>query len=115
MDDELPPSHVVGPLATYWNKPVRELVALPVVEFEPADRERHRIFSLLAMALVYRYWNGNKRGPDGEYSWRPLQRLSDGRYRLAMEEPRRSGRFSLARNTSSSDTKSATPSWITWG
>lgn len=32
------------------------------------------------MALVYRYWNGNKRGAAGEYPWRPRQRLSDGRY-----------------------------------
>lgn len=38
------------------------------------------MYSLLLMALVRRYWNGNKRGQEGEYPWRELQRRPDGIY-----------------------------------
>jgi tRNA(Arg) A34 adenosine deaminase TadA len=31
------------------------------------------------MGLVSRYWNGNKRGPDGTYPWRAKQLKPDGR------------------------------------
>lgn len=74
------PEYITGPLADFWDKPVSQLAELPPVSFSPEEKERHRLYSLLAMALVSFYWNGNKRGPDGQYPWREAQRLSDGRY-----------------------------------
>ncbi len=68
-----------APLAQYWRKQVFELVAVnpndaaPELEKE-AVRERHQIFCLLLMKLIRRFWNGNKRGPLGEYPRRTRQR-----------------------------------------
>lgn len=74
------PSKPEGRLQDYWEKPVRELVLLPNLVFIEGAAERHTMYSLLTMALVAGYWNGNKRGPDGEYPWRPKQRDNSGRY-----------------------------------
>jgi tRNA(Arg) A34 adenosine deaminase TadA len=63
-----------GRLKDFWNLPVRDLASLPNPVFTEPVRERHTIFSLLVLALTYGYWNGNKRGPIGEYPWRPSQR-----------------------------------------
>jgi tRNA(Arg) A34 adenosine deaminase TadA len=52
----------------------------PTIRY-PAERERHRLYSLLLMALVHYYWNGNKRGREGEYPWRQKQRLQNGLYK----------------------------------
>lgn len=76
----IPPPYVEGPLVEYWNRPVSELVAVQLSALDPAQRERHRLYSLVAMALGFRYWNGNKRGPDGEYPWRLSQRLPNATY-----------------------------------
>jgi tRNA(Arg) A34 adenosine deaminase TadA len=46
-----------------------------------AQGERHYLYSLLVMALVSNYWNGNKRGQDGVYPWRKGQQLKNGIYR----------------------------------
>ncbi|MBO0360823.1 hypothetical protein J0X19_22885 [Hymenobacter sp. BT186] len=69
-----PPIPHTGPLASYWSRQVQELVLLPVTEFEAGQRERHQLYSLLTMALVACYWNGNKYGQQGNYPWRAKQR-----------------------------------------
>jgi len=60
-----------SPLAQYWDKPVGELVGrvdlnahVPELSNESV-KERHRIYCFLLMALMQRFWNGNKRGPMG--------------------------------------------------
>jgi tRNA(Arg) A34 adenosine deaminase TadA len=40
---------------------------------EKGVRERHRIYSLLLMRLIERFWNGNKLGPVGKYPERASQ------------------------------------------
>jgi tRNA(Arg) A34 adenosine deaminase TadA len=40
---------------------------------EPAGRERHRIYCYLLMKVIHRFWNGNKRGPLGQYPLRSQQ------------------------------------------
>jgi len=68
-------------LAIYWNEPVRKLAEVKLDEFVPEQAERHTIYSLLTLALIYEYWNGNKSGAVGTYPWRPKQMISEGRYR----------------------------------
>ena len=60
-----------SPLGQYWQKPVAELVGrvdlnahVPELSNESV-KERHRIYCFLLMALMQRFWNGNKRGPMG--------------------------------------------------
>lgn len=77
---EDPPDHVQGRLRERWGQRVHELVTLPRRPLDDGMAERHRIFSLMLMALVRRYWNGNKRGQEGEYPWRVKQRLDNGIY-----------------------------------
>ncbi|NEK18183.1 hypothetical protein [Rhizobium leguminosarum] len=67
-------------LLEYWNKPVGELATVATSEIALEERERHRIYSLLTMAITAVFWNGNKRGQDGVYPWRPLQRKPNGTY-----------------------------------
>src|SRR5215216_3468107 len=74
-----PPPPSEEPLRTYWNGPVHQLVQLPAPVLCPGAVERHTIFCLLLMGLVSRYWNGNKRGPNGTYPWRAKQLKADGR------------------------------------
>jgi tRNA(Arg) A34 adenosine deaminase TadA len=77
-----PPVPVIDPnepLAHYWQKQVCELAD---VDFKaaspeltnPAVMERHRIYCLLLMKLIHRFWNGNKRGPLGVYPLRAEQK-----------------------------------------
>ncbi|MCY3018126.1 MAG: hypothetical protein NTW87_03720 [Planctomycetota bacterium] len=73
-----PPKPADGPLNSLWDDPVRKLVELPGPVLPPEEVERHTVFSLLVMALVSRYWNGNKKGPDGQYPWRPKQQRPGG-------------------------------------
>jgi tRNA(Arg) A34 adenosine deaminase TadA len=68
-------------LAIYWNKPVSELVEVKLEPFAPEQSERHTIYSLLTMALIHHYWNGNKSGAVGTYPWRPKQMIGQSRYR----------------------------------
>lgn len=75
-----PPPYVQAPLRNWWRRPVAELVGVRARELTAGMRERHRIYSLLVMALVHRYWNGNKRGQEGEYPWRARQRRPDNLY-----------------------------------
>jgi tRNA(Arg) A34 adenosine deaminase TadA len=64
------------PVKEYWNKRLRDIVRVDLAEDAPeladeAARERHRIYGYLLMKLIVRFWNGNKRGPIGDY---PLRR-----------------------------------------
>lgn len=81
MTDPLPPG--IDPtkgLGYYWERPVGDLATVDVVEFGKADAERHRLYSLLTLALIDAYFNGNKRGLEGEYPWRTGQQLANGTY-----------------------------------
>lgn len=80
MSSPHPPKPPSGPLADLWDKPVHQLAQLQAPSLPPEMVERHTIFSLLVMALVWRYWNGNKRGTDGEYPWRTGQVKPGGGY-----------------------------------
>lgn len=81
MDDSsYPPRPREGPLNDYWDKPVKDLVLLATPVLDAGQQERHTIFSLLTMALVAEYWNGNKRGNLGEYPWREQQKRPNGDY-----------------------------------
>jgi tRNA(Arg) A34 adenosine deaminase TadA len=68
------------PLAKFWNRPVSKLVTLPPDPISPQNAERHRLYSLLLMAILYNYWNGNKHGQTGDYPWREKQKLPNGIY-----------------------------------
>jgi tRNA(Arg) A34 adenosine deaminase TadA len=76
-----------APLANYWQKQVFELAHVDLAAAAPElarddIKERHRIFSLLLMKLIRRFWNGNKSGPLGTYPRRAQQRdASADRYR----------------------------------
>ena len=68
-----------APLARYWQRPVYQLadVDLTSAARELAAeqiKERHRIYCLLLMKLIHRFWNGNKHGPIGLYPQRTAQR-----------------------------------------
>jgi tRNA(Arg) A34 adenosine deaminase TadA len=60
----------------YWQKALSEVVDINLAKVAPelaldAVKERHRIYCHLLMKLMFRFWNGNKRGPFGSY---PLRR-----------------------------------------
>jgi tRNA(Arg) A34 adenosine deaminase TadA len=70
-----------APLAQFWNKHVFELAQVDARTespelARPEIRERHRIYCLLLMKLVERFWNGNKAGPVGTYPRRAQQKDS---------------------------------------
>lgn len=71
-------------LAEYWNKPVSALATIdPAEDDKPLSEalcERHRIYSLTLMAITHHYWNGLKRGRDGDYPWNPDPGSADGKY-----------------------------------
>jgi tRNA(Arg) A34 adenosine deaminase TadA len=75
-----PPKPNSGPLNDYWDRAVKELVTMPLPEFDEAETERHRYYCHLLMALMAQYWNGNKRGHTGKYPGRTGQIGPDGRY-----------------------------------
>ena len=74
-----PPVPVIDPaepLASYWERHVCELgtVAFPDELSNPVVMERHQIYCLLLMKLIYRFRNGNKFGPVGTYPFRGAQK-----------------------------------------
>jgi tRNA(Arg) A34 adenosine deaminase TadA len=71
-----PDIHPGDPLARYWQETVSRLVEvqLPAELSNDVVRERHCIFSLLLMALIFRFWNGNNNGPRGMYPQRERQK-----------------------------------------
>jgi tRNA(Arg) A34 adenosine deaminase TadA len=65
-------------LERYWDARVGDLCQPHELrEMSEPSEERHRIFALACMALVTRFWNGNKRGQFGEYPWREGQKLAE--------------------------------------
>lgn len=78
------PPDVENPrLRELWNHPVSELATLHEPPLAEAQQERHRIYSLMLMALLHEYYNGNKNGRDGEYPWNEtgdVGRHGDGDY-----------------------------------
>lgn len=80
MADTYPPKPAAGALADLWDAPLRDLVSLPAPSLTAPEIERHRIYCGLLMAILVHYWNGNKRGRDGYYSYRGGQRKADGEY-----------------------------------
>lgn len=58
-------------LKEYWDKPVSELCELPPHEMSSGEKERHRLYCLLLMAVTHHYWNGLKKGREGTYPWNP--------------------------------------------
>jgi tRNA(Arg) A34 adenosine deaminase TadA len=76
-DPSLPQGvYSTDPLGKYWDKSVARLAHLETDPSLKQDvvRERHRIFALLLMALVVRFWNGNNNGPVGIYPQRSKQK-----------------------------------------
>jgi tRNA(Arg) A34 adenosine deaminase TadA len=76
-----PPGPPGGRLNDFWNGPVKDLVTLPVLQLPPAQVERHLMYCGLLSALMVHYWNGNKRGKEGEYPWRMKQMLPNQQYK----------------------------------
>jgi len=72
-----------------WNDSVHDIAVIENLDklnglSDEGMRERHRIYSLLLMRLVERFWNGNKLGPIGRYPQRSAQvevPLRDGLFR----------------------------------
>ena len=61
-------------LKPFWDRPLSEFVTLDEPPIEPPLQERHRIYSLLTLALLDCQWNGNKYGNPGDYgAWRTGQ------------------------------------------
>ncbi|MBY9064952.1 hypothetical protein K7957_18610 [Sphingomonas yunnanensis] len=81
MADALPPGiKPTDGLAHYWAKPLSDLAKVDTAAVATDQAERHRIYSLLTMALVRAYWNGNKFGAEGDYPTRPSQKKRNGSY-----------------------------------
>src|SRR4051812_22677710 len=78
-----------APLKKYWELRLSDIVDVDLTRDAPeladeAVKERHRIYCFLLMRLIHRFWNGNKRGPLGEYPQRVRQLESaqaPGRYK----------------------------------
>ena len=73
MPDERP---IPSGLEKFWNATVHRFTTLDPPQFEGWEKERHRIYSLLLLAMVCAKWNGNKYGEIGDYGqWRADQLL----------------------------------------
>ena len=67
-----------SPIYKSWNASLQDLAQVDVSNVLPdlnnkGFKERHKIYSLLLMKLIQRFWNGNKRGPLGVYPQRARQ------------------------------------------
>lgn len=68
-------------ISKLWDAPLNQVAFTEHLSFIPEEIERHTIYSLVVMTLVFAYWNGNKRGSrDGVYLYRKQQRRNDGTY-----------------------------------
>ena len=68
---------IPGGLKPYWGRPLSEFVQLPPPPMDDGLEERHRLYSLLLMALVRSQMNGNKYGSSGDYGeWRLKQQVA---------------------------------------
>jgi tRNA(Arg) A34 adenosine deaminase TadA len=80
FEAELPQGiHSKDPLAQFWQKPVSDLIEVKLAPELTSEvvKERHRIYSLLLMALIVRFWNGNNNGPLGIYPQRERQKAAE--------------------------------------
>jgi tRNA(Arg) A34 adenosine deaminase TadA len=77
---QAPPSDPNDPLYFYWHRHVSQLATVQNCAISDDYAYRHRVFSLLAMALIYDAWNGNKSGQWGDYPFRAKQQISPGLY-----------------------------------
>jgi tRNA(Arg) A34 adenosine deaminase TadA len=75
-----PPAGFVDqkPFKAFWQKALSDVVRVDLKKAAPeladdAVKERHRIYCHLLMKLIHRFWNGNKRGPFGDYPLRAKQ------------------------------------------
>lgn len=66
-DNPIPQPPASPAVKKWWEHHVYELVQTPAPTISGEQAERHTIFSLLVLALVFRYFNGNKVGSGGEY------------------------------------------------
>jgi tRNA(Arg) A34 adenosine deaminase TadA len=72
-DDDRP---VPPGLAPFWTGSVQNFATLSPNQYSPEDTERHRIYSLLLLGVIYGKWNGNKYGEIGDYGiWRKAQQI----------------------------------------
>ena len=66
-------------LEGYWTRQLSEVADVDPLKVTPElatdpVKERHRIYLVLLMKLIRRFWNGNKRGPIGFYPRRDKQK-----------------------------------------
>jgi tRNA(Arg) A34 adenosine deaminase TadA len=64
-------------LEPHWDRPLGEFVTLQPSPINDGLRERHRLYSLLVLAILASQWNGNKYGNPGNYGdwrWRQLMK-----------------------------------------
>src|SRR5438046_1203649 len=55
-----PPAPTTGSLTCYWSRPVHDLAQLTPPTFTGEEKERHRIYCYLLMALLADYWTPKK-------------------------------------------------------
>lgn len=61
----------------YLKKNVEELIQPETYPIDEGAKERHRLYSMLLMSITKHYWNGNKKGREGDY---PLNPKKYGKY-----------------------------------
>src|SRR5258706_13252197 len=67
-------------LEKFWNEKVSLLATISPQPIPDDLKERHQLYALGLMAIVYHYWNGLKKGRDGQYPWNPDPTTSAGKY-----------------------------------
>jgi tRNA(Arg) A34 adenosine deaminase TadA len=79
-----PPPLYGDHLKQYWPHRVAELCELHEPPLEQGMKERHEIYLILLMAIVFAYWNGLKNGRRATYPWNDALNPDDPNYeRLA--------------------------------
>jgi tRNA(Arg) A34 adenosine deaminase TadA len=79
-----PPPLYGDHLKQYWPRTVAELCQLDEPPIEQGLQERHQVYLLLLMAIVFAYWNGLKNGRRATYPWNdPLDPADPNYERLA--------------------------------
>lgn len=66
----------ISKLRDYWDAPVWRLAQLDEPPLSEPQKERHRIYTRLLMAMIDAYWNGFKRGRAGHYPWNEVQDMT---------------------------------------
>src|ERR1700735_4194847 len=63
-------------LLPFWNDTLQTFAELEPNVLTPEEQERHRIYSLLLMGVIYGKWNGNKYGEIGDYGGHNIAALA---------------------------------------